>query len=155
MFKASFNFPDPQAAASKLQSKLLEASFKAVDAAGKVYEEGYRAAVPVHNPPGTYGSAGVRHHFINLVNAIGRRTLAYSDNTGAYSVIGVKAAPNNWRSLAPQGLWIEEGTEERWRKDGRYTGFTPAYHILRNIMERYQQPAKNTLQAVMKKEMEK
>lgn len=155
MIKANITVGDFAAGAAQLQSKLLKASVKAADAAGKVYENGYRAAVPVVNPSGTYGSAGARQHFINLVESIGRRTLAFKDQTGAYSVVGVVTAPNNWRSQSPQGMWIEYGTEERWRKNGQYTGFVPAYHILRTVAERYHQAASSSAASVMKREMEK
>ena len=155
MIKAQLSFGDLTDAANRLQSKLLKASVKGADAAGKVYEAGYKAAVPEHLPTGTYGSAGARHHFVQLMNAIGRRTLEFQDKTGAYSVVGVVTAPNNWRSLAPQGMWIEYGTEERWRKDGRYTGFVPAYHILRTVAERYAAAAQNSATAAIKREMAK
>lgn len=156
MIKSELRFGDFTEAAKLIQSRLLKASVKGADAAGKVYEAGYKAAVPEHLPTGTYGSAGARHHFVQLMNAIGRRTLEFQDKTGAYSVVGVVTAPNNWRSLAPQGLWIEYGTDERTRKsDGQETGFVPAYHILRTVAERYAAAAQNSATAAIKREMDK
>lgn len=156
MINVKMQYGDLKKASALVHSKLLAATIKAADAAGKVYEDGYRAAVPVYSRTGTYGSAGVRHHFINLVNSIGRRTLAFKDQSGAYSVVGVvTAGGNNWRMQSPQGLWIEEGTDERYRKDGRYTGFVHAYKIFANTLARYSGPAANTVRHVMQREMKK
>jgi hypothetical protein len=156
MIKVKLEYGDLKKASALVHSKLLAATMKAADAAGKVYEDGYRAAVPVYSPSGTYGSAGARHHFIQLVNSIGRRTLEFKDRTGAYSVVGiVTASGDNWRMQSPQGLWIEEGTNDRWKANGQYTGFVHAYKIFANTLARYSGPAAKTVQSVMQREMKK
>lgn len=121
-----------------LQDKLLLAASKA---AGNVYKTAYESAVPDYLPTGTYKVGDQVEHFQQLHDSIGMRTLMFSDKSGAYAVVGVKAAPGSHNPLAPQGWWIEEGTDEREHADGHPTGKVEPMHILAQVAEACAVPA--------------
>lgn len=125
-----------------LRKKLLK---EAAAYSGKVLVTAYRNAVPVA-PSGTYKSAaGAIERFTQLQNAIGQRTLQTKDRSGAYSVVGVVAAPGSWRPLTPQGMWLEWGTDDRWHKsDGQFTGHVTPQHILESVVQQFAQVAQDT-----------
>lgn len=131
----------------ELQNRLL---MQAATKAGNVFRDAYRATVPRHDPPGTFRSAeGAVQHFHELFDAIEQKNRMFTNGIGAYSVIGIKSAPGSRNSWAPQGYWIEEGTDERHHEDGSSTGKVTAQHILQRVVEANQQAAQDVAIAVI------
>lgn len=150
-FTVQMNTADYLRQLAEFPTNMARRMHKAVDAGGKVIQNGYRAALPVVNPPGYTSKAnGEIVRYTNAFAAVGRRTLQFKDGTGAYCVVGIKAAPNNWRPLAPQAGWLEFGTDERHHKSGHYTGFVRAVHLLQEIASRYAPAAQATIIATLK-----
>lgn len=108
---------------------------KAAEAAGQVLVDAYKTAVPRKVKTGTYLDANQQlQHFQQLYLSIGKKAKLFQDKTGAWCVVGVEAAPHSANPVAPQGYWIEFGTEERFHKDGSSTGKVTAAHILETVI---------------------
>lgn len=110
---------------------------KGTDAGGEVVVNAYKAALQDRmTTPGTYvSSAKTVEHFMHAYLAVGKRSLLFKDKSGAYTVVGIRAAPGNWRPLAPQAMWLESGTVDRYHKsDGQYTGHVTAQHVLAGVV---------------------
>lgn len=116
-----------------IQDKILK---DAAETAGKVYLLAYRAACPPAVKAGTYKSAqDTIEHFQHMVDSVGQKTFLFSDKSGAYTVVGIKAAEGNYRPAAPQAEWLEGGTQQRQHADGHPTGEVAARHILEQVVE--------------------
>lgn len=129
----------------KLQNKIIKAG---ADAGGKVLLNAYRNSLEEHHKdgrlPGTYKSAsGAVQYFIAAYQAVGQRTLLFKDRNGAYSVVGILAAPGNWRPQAPQGTFIEGGTVERKNSLDQNRGSVEALHLLAKVAAEYGQAAQD------------
>lgn len=129
----------------------------AAEAGGEVVLNTYRAEMHRRETvSGTYKSAqGAIEHFINAFESVAKRTLLFRDRQGAYSLVGIATEAGNWRMASPQALWVEEGTADREREDGRRTGKVTAEHILAGIVEQTSDIVIATMQNVIIEELEK
>lgn len=132
---------------------------KGVDAGGGVLVKAYRSALQAHHQrtnkvSGTYRSAsGAVEHFMAAYDAVEKRSLLFKDRTGAYSVVGIMAAANNWRPLSPQAQFLESGTIEREKASGASTGsIQPALRILEQVAEQFTSTAQQKCIEVIEKE---
>lgn len=124
---------------------------KAAEAAGQVLVEAYKAAVPRKIKTGTYVDANQQiQHFQQLYLSIGKKARMFQDKTGAWCVVGVEAAPHSANPEAPQGYWIEFGTEERETKDHHPTGKVTAAHILETVINNNMDAAQEAACQVLK-----
>lgn len=66
--------------------------------------------------------------------AIGMKDGIFKDGTGVWGIVGPKKMGG--QPLAPQLIFGESGTNERWTKTGHYTGKMPTFHWLRSAQAR-------------------
>ena len=122
----------------EVQNKVVTA---AADAGGAVIVAAYRQSLQDQHKDGrkagSFKNSATNKidNFISAFQAVAKKTLLFKDGNGAYSVVGIQAAPGSWKPLAPQALFIEGGTEERQHKSGHPTGRGPALHLLEHAAE--------------------
>jgi hypothetical protein len=160
------NISDMEEEISSLRNQITNVILKkAAAAGGEVVKNQYQAALmAITKRPGTYKSAqGVIENFIRAYEAVTQRTLLFKDRTGAYSVVGIEAAPGKWQPLSPQAMWLESGADgssqspnlgHRYHTtDNASTGVEEPRHTLANIADTYQDIIAATMQQVVIEEL--
>lgn len=146
MIKVAFDLSDFKRQLDNNGSSLKQRLKRSVTAAASILANGYLAAIPRSIKVGTYQSAseGIKH-FQYLYMSIGVKNQVFKSGEGAYTVVGIKAAPGNWRPVAPQGIFLEWGTDERRTKTGQYTGKVTPRLLLTNAVETHKNTAVNAM----------
>jgi hypothetical protein len=101
---------------------LLAAAIAGGEAIAAVYR---RALLAQKATPGN-------KRMVHAYEAVGVKAAVFKDGTGAWCIVGPATGISDRRPLAPQAIFGEHGTQERWTKAGAYRGRMPVQKWLQN-----------------------